>query len=169
VSSSLTHRLSITDAAATAAFPSSFLCVPVGAFRLFTPNWYLGRVTACSGCATTSYTIDPISFYSSGSISQSARAVYVHTHIYTRVGRVLGAFSFHLDYCLAFFIFCNAAPQAKGWPWIMGPVEPIGAMRRAPRFAFINWQHELNIGLLLSVSDFEPTSLCRTWVYFYLI
>jgi hypothetical protein len=83
VSSSLTHRLSITDAAATAAFPSSFLCVPVGAFRLFTPNWYLGRVTACSGCATTSYTIDPISFYSSGSISQSARAVYVHTHIYT--------------------------------------------------------------------------------------
>jgi len=138
-----------------------FLCV--GAFRLFTPNWYLGRVTACSGCATTSYTIDPISFYSSGSISQSARCVCVcmYTYIYTRVGRVLGAFSFHLDYCLAFFIFCNAAPQAKGWPWIMGPVEPsIGAMRRARRFAFINWQHELNIGLCCFQSQTLVRQVC---------
>jgi len=31
----------------------------------------------------------------------------------------------------------------------MGPVEPIEAMRRAGRFAFINWEYELNIGLLL--------------------
>jgi hypothetical protein len=131
-------------------------CVCVGwCFSTFHPELVPGQ----SDCLlrvrrTTSYTIDPISFYSSGSISQS-----VCTHA---LAECWAHFPFILIIAWLFFIFCNAAPQAKGWPWIMGPVEPIGAMRRAPRFAFINWQHELNIGLLLSVSDFGPTSLCTT-------
>jgi hypothetical protein len=60
-------------------------------------------------------------------------------------------------------MFSNAAPQAKGWVWIMGPAEPIGAMRRASRFAFINWEHELNIGPLPPRSVmFRETCLAST-------
>lgn len=106
MSSSLTHRLSITDAAATAAFPSSFFCT----LRLFTPNWYLGRVTACSGCATTSYTRPYFFLFQRQHLpAVSGRCVCTCTH--THVGRVLGAFSFHLDYCLAFLYF--ATPRRR--------------------------------------------------------
>lgn len=123
-------------------------------FRLFTPNWYLGRVTACAGCATTSYTRPYFFLFQRQHLSVSGRCVCVHTYRPTHTRWQSAGHIFLSSWLLlGFFIFSNAAPQAKGWLWIMGPVEPIGAMRRADGFAFINWQHELNIGLLLLVSD----------------
>lgn len=104
VSSSLTHRLSITDAAsaaATAAFPSSFFY-----FSTFHPELVPGQ----SDCLlwVRHYIIHPTLFLfipAAASLSQRALCVYTHTDPHTHVGRVLGTFSFHLDYCLAFLYF----------------------------------------------------------------